>query len=182
MKRRIFLAIGVPDEIKKKAEVWQKRHSSLPIRWIKPSNLHITLVPPWYADEVGLYETAKEAAQAVKKTKSFSVSFSKVLLGPPGQPPRLIWTEGTTPPGFIIIKEALEDALLSNSRTGFLKKEMRPPRLHLTLARFRRGSLKKMSPQDGDIDWRFEVNSINLMESKLHREGAEYVKLKTVAF
>lgn len=180
MKRRVFVAIPIPEKIKKEVGQWQRAHGALPVRWLKPENLHITIVPPWYVDEDQLY-TVTKTWQTVKDLAPFPIKFTQVLFGPPGQPPRLVWAEGETPKEFVKLKERLEEALLENEKTGFFKKEKRPAKLHLTLARFRPGSIKKLPHLGGAVDWRFDVDSVNLMESILKRTGAEYTTLQHVS-
>lgn len=160
---------------------WQKAHSNLQVRWIKPENLHITVVPPWYVAEDGLYEVIKVFEQTLKDFKTFPVLFEKILFGPPGQPPRLIWTEGETPEEFKSLKSLIEDALMADPKTGFWKKEKRPGKLHLTIARFRPGSIK-IKPLNETINWRFETNRIDIMASELKRTGAEYTTLQIFNF
>ncbi|QQG45267.1 MAG: hypothetical protein HYW89_04710 [Candidatus Sungiibacteriota bacterium] len=218
MKRRVFIAIPVPENMKKKAGEWQKKHADLKVRWIKPENLHITVIPPWYVDENQLYEVARLLPFTLKGLESFPILFSKVLLGPPGQQSRLLWAEGITPKkfipppsqntpqlaagmngrrrnpsrgvqypagkvgGFIELKEGFEEALLANPKTGFYKKESRPAKLHLTIARFRPGSIKKLPQPTGVVNWNFKVGEVNLMESRLQKGGAEYAVLESVKF
>lgn len=176
-KRRVFIAIPVPGDIKKEIAVWQKRHSHIPIRWIKEDNLHITVVPPWYVTDDEIRSVVIALKGAVLGLVSFSAIFEKILFGPPNQPARLIWAEGETPEEFAELKMRLENTL-----TSFIKKEKRQPKLHLTIARFRSGSIDPLPELNGKIDWKFEVNSIVLMESKLKRTGAEYAALQSFDF
>lgn len=182
MKRRVFVAIPIPDTVSKEIVFWQRRHANLKVRWIKPENLHITVVPPWYVTEEDLYEITKALKEAAQDLPPFEVRFEKVLFGPPGQTARLIWAEGYTPQELGELKERLESMFLQNPKTGFRKKEMRPAKLHLTIARFRPGTIKKLLPLDGGINWEFEVGEVDLMESKLKRTGAEYTSLRIFNF
>lgn len=226
MKRRIFVAIPIPEDVGREINRWQKRHGMWNIRWIQPRNLHITLVPPWYVTDDELAPVVKIIASATTDFAPFAVAFINVLFGPPGQPPRLIWAEGNclpsgetrgafrfseiapsagnsaerprgaskfprgsprgrngnegkTPPEFVMLKAAIEQALLDGrQQTGFLKKEGRQPKLHLTIARFRPGTFRKIPELDEKVSWGFEVNEIHLMESVLKNSGAEYTALQ----
>jgi len=51
-KRRVFVAIGISSQLKEKIAYWQKKWNHLSVRWIKPENMHVTLIPPWYTTEV----------------------------------------------------------------------------------------------------------------------------------
>lgn len=181
MKRRIFAALPIAEDIAKEILTWQKRHANLPVRWIKLENLHITLVPPWYVTEDELYTATKVIDEAIKQAEPFSVQFGRVLYGPPGGRPRLIWAEGPSVREFNELKSSTKDALLENPQTGFPAKENRPAKLHLTIARFRPNELRNLSRLDEKIDWQFEIDSVQLMESKLQRRGAEYFVLQEFA-
>ena len=177
MKKRVFLALLIPKEIKNEISQWQSDHKSLPVRWIRPENLHITLIPPWYAGHEEIEEASSDTMPVIKEAKKFSVNFDKVLFGPPGRMARLIWAEGQNPREFIDLKAALEKALAK-----FSHPENRPPKLHLTIARFQPGSINPLPELDEKIDWSFEANEIAIMESVLKRTGAEYAPLKIFHF
>lgn len=176
-KKRIFVAIHVPDEIKKEIFKWQENHSFLNVRWISPKNLHITIVPPWYADDQGVEETVGILEKKIDNFNSFPVSFNQVNYGPAKNRPRLIWAEGDTPKRFGDLKADVEDSLLLNESTGFRKKEKRLPKLHLTIARF--NFLKNLVPLDSAINWSFNADTVELLESKLKKTGAEYSALRS---
>ncbi|MCH7883536.1 RNA 2',3'-cyclic phosphodiesterase [Patescibacteria group bacterium] len=176
-KRRIFVALPIPGKIKKEIALWQEKHSHILVRWIKSENLHITVVPPWYVTDEEFQSTVQTIKESVGAAESFSVRFDKVLFGPSGQSVRLIWAEGETPKEFIELKGRLEDAL-----SDFVRKEKRPAKLHLTIARFKPGTLEHLPPLNGEIRWEFEIKSIDLMESILKRTGAEYSVLESFIF
>lgn len=178
MKRRIFVAIPIPDDLRRKITDWQKAHAVLPIRWIKPENLHITVAPPWYATDDELYRTAQIIGSACGNIQQFSAHFIRVLFGPTGRTPRLIWAEGRTPQELERLKNAIQNALFDDEKTGFFKKENRPAMLHLTIARFRPHEVKNRPPLDEAADWQFDATELHLMESVLKRTGAEYTVLQ----
>ena len=66
---RVFIGIKVSKQLQKKVREWRKIHADLPVRWIKDRNLHMTLVPPWYEDDV---------AKAVRKLHA--VPFKKHII------------------------------------------------------------------------------------------------------
>lgn len=204
-KRRIFVALPIPDEIKKEIALWQEKHAHIPvrpvrkttndaldtdklkddlkdglsngIRWTKKENLHITVIAPWYVTDEEFQSIVQTIKENARDMQSFSVHFEKVLFGPSGQPARLIWAEGETPKEFVELKGRFEDAF-----SRFVRKEKRHPKLHLTIARFRPGTLEHLSPLNGETRWEFEIKSIDLMESVLKRTGAEYSVLQSFDF
>ena len=65
MKRRVFVAIPVPERVRLKIAAWQRAHADIPVRWTKPENLHITVIPPWYVneDEIAFYPCPLQAGK-----------------------------------------------------------------------------------------------------------------------
>lgn len=174
MKRRIFVAIPIPENIKFQVVRWQKEHSVLNVRWLREENLHITLAPPWYAEEKEVEEASKTIQEVLEGFESFVVRITHIMFGPPGSIPRLIWAEGAASVEFKALQNAIQNKLLENPRTGFKTPERRPTLLHLTLARFRPGTFKFLPKIQGSVNWKFKIESIVIMESVLKRDGAEY--------
>lgn len=146
------------------------------MRWLEGKNLHITLIPPWYADEkeIGQVITAIEAVAA--KNRGFEVEFRKITYGPDPRRPRLIWAEGPTPRQLTALKTGLENALDA-------QKEKRLFTPHLTLARFRPENFSSFPVKklDEKIVWRENVEDVLLMESHLSASGADYEIIAEIA-
>lgn len=177
MKRRIFLAINIPDDIKQKLLEFRKYWQDLPARWTKPENIHITLVFIGYVLEDELENIKKVTSQVCTKHKPFSISLSRVFLGPPGAAPRMVWVEIQRSQELLDLQKGLENALYENSDTGYREKEKRSYNPHITLCRFDpqdflRGGFNKND--SFDIDYSFRASSVEVMESVLKRTGAEY--------
>ena len=51
MKHRIFIAINLPEDIRKKLSEFPAKWPELPVRWTKKENIHITLVFLGYLSE-----------------------------------------------------------------------------------------------------------------------------------
>lgn len=184
MKRRIFLAIDLPPELKQRISEVIKQWHWLPIRWSKPENWHITLIPPMYLDDRGA-ELLTVLVSRSRFGKPFPVRFSRVVLAPPGVQARMIWLEGDTPSELPQLKKKLEKLWVSEPALPPLKPESRPSALHVTLARFEPGELKELESKTrtlGEVDFRFEANEVAVMESRLKPSGAEYERLAVVPF
>ncbi len=165
MKRRIFVAVGISKNLRDDVLSWEKSFSSLPVRWLEGKNLHITLVPPWYEEDI---ESVVRKLDTVKG-EQFDMEFSHVTYAPNEREPRLIWAEGQAPERLIDFNGKLT-ALLSQ------KEETHPFRLHLTLARFRSENFSSFPVKELNekVFWRDKVNSFVLMESLLSPKGADY--------
>lgn len=180
MKRRIFIAINLPEDVKNKLQQLQRKWADLPVRFVKRDSLHLTIVFVGYVSDEEMLKICQAAKAVAKRRGPLTLSFNRICLGPHGKPPRLIWLEGEKSQELIDIKSELENRLLREIRgIGREKIEMLP---HITLARIRqaewRGLLEK--PQiDERVSISAPVNSIEVMESNLQRSGAEYTVLES---
>ncbi len=202
-RRRIFIAINLPEDIKRKLADFRKNWPELPIRWTKPNNLHITLDFLGYLTDEELAEICKITKEAASKNSSFFVNLNKICYGPPpkaGQvsdkkPPRLpkfpetlITKEdknGTKKFGrprmvWAVGEKSEEFASLRDDLNRSLavseKREFSP---HITLGRIKQWEWKRIEPEERpevneDISLSFSVDSIEVMESVLKKTGPEY--------
>lgn len=171
MSRRIFLALPVSETLQAEIIAWEVKYDGLPVRWLAGHNLHVTLLPPWPADDL---EPVLAALRRPLGTGPFEYEFQRVSFGPQANSPRLIWAEGKESGEMEALKEGLEKALGS-------KQARRPFKPHLTLARFRpedfgRFPIKNINDH---VAWREKAESFSLLESHLHPAGAEYEILET---
>ncbi len=167
---RIFIAFPISLELQQKALEFQKKFKNLKVRWIKPENLHITLVPPWY--EKNTFEVIAKLKTLEGNFDSFVVNFDLIEYGPTKFRPRLIWAKGETPQEILKLQEEILKCLNKG-------KEERPFKLHLTLARFDKfnNNLPKL---DIPIFWEEKIKSFVLMRSHLLKTGAEYEILQEI--
>jgi len=183
MKRRLFIAINLPEKIKEKVFSIQKKWPELPCRWTKKENLHITLVFLGYVLDEKLPEIIEIVKKIVLKNKPFLINFIRIIYGPKGKKiPGMIWLEAEKNFQLIKIqkelKEILEEKILN------VEKETRPFSPHLTLARIKQWELKRMEPEEipeinEEISISFEVEKIDLMESHLKPKGSDYYLLES---
>ncbi len=185
MRHRIFIAINLPEDIKKKFLDYQRKWSELPIRWVKKENLHITLIFLGYLTNEELIDVCKITKEKAEKHQSFSLTLNKTCYGPPKKmPPRMVWIEGEKSESLTGLKNDLEKSFFD---FGILRNtEKRAFSPHITLGRIRQWEWQRIEPEERldvseDISLSFEVQSIEVMESQLKRGGAEYVILESVS-
>ena len=160
MKHRVFIAINLPEGVKKKLASHKDKWPELPARWTKEDNLHITLEFLGYVSDEEILEILKTAKEMASKHASFEVKLNKICYGPPGKiPPRMIWAIGDKINEFNTVP-------------------------HITLARIQTWQWKQIEPEERpevneDINLSFEVNSIEVMESALSRGGPKYTMLES---
>lgn len=183
MKHRIFIAINFPENIKKKLADYQGKWPELPIRWTKKDNLHITLIFLGYLSDEEIVEICNITKEVASKNSSFPINLKKILYGPPKKmPPRMVWAEGEKSEKLGKLQKDLENSLLTSSIKE-VETESRPYTSHITLGRIKAWEFRQIEPEERpevneEINLSFEVNSIEVMESQLQREGPRYTILE----
>lgn len=208
MKRqRIFIAINLPEDIRDKLTDYQKKIEGLftpyrsgasgsgPIRWTKLNNIHITLVFLGYVGNEELVEICKIAKEVAARSTPFEVNLNKICYGPTdkkpysetssltgrpavsgNRPPRMVWAVGKRSEEFSALKEDLDKSLASLENREFIP--------HITLGRIRKWEWQRIEPEEmpeveEEINLSFPVDSIEVMESVLKRDGPKYVILES---
>ncbi len=177
MSKRVFVTLYPSDEFREKVVAWEEKYKTLPVRWLQGKNLHITLIPPWYVEDVDAVQLVLDAWAKNKPTEPFTIRFHSVSFGPDPRRPRLIWASGKTPRELLKLKAGIEKTLHYESG-------LRDFKLHLTLARFREEDFPVFSVTtlNETVAWEDTVDSFVLMESHLSRAGADYEILARYAF
>lgn len=186
MNHRVFIAINLPENIKKKLTDYQLKWPELPCRWTKKENLHITLAFLGYLTDEELLEILKITKEVVLRHEPFFINLNKILYGPPKQPPRMIWIEGEGSKELGKLQKNLENAL-SSAQTlakADIEQEARPYTSHITMGRlkqweFRQIEIEERPEVNEDVSFNFEVKSIEIMESRLKRGGPDYSILES---
>ena len=184
MNHRVFIAINLPENTKEKLLNEQEKWSELPARWARKDNVHVTLVFLGYVSDQDLIEICKTTEEVAVKHQPFSVNLTNICYAPPKKiPPSMVWATGEGGELLGGLQKDLENALLNSGGT-FQSQENRPYIPHITLARIRKWEWRRIEPDerievDEDISLNFEVNSIEVMESKLKKGGPEYIVLES---
>jgi RNA 2',3'-cyclic 3'-phosphodiesterase len=166
--RRVFIGIPAGEELMAEVTEFRKRHAGLRVRWIKPENLHLTVVPPWESENpvgfCGILEDVASGFQAADAT------FTLVRPGPVPSRPRLVWATGKASSFF----PALRDEL--STRLSPVSVEHRPFLLHLTIARVRHEDERALARMELEepVSWSATFRRLCLYESILKPSGAEY--------
>jgi RNA 2',3'-cyclic 3'-phosphodiesterase len=186
-KHRIFVAINLPKNIKKKLSDFQDDFRAMPIKWTNVNNLHITLAFLGYLEDKDLLEISKIVKQVVANQTLFHITLNKTCYGPlKTMPPKMVWAQFENSENFNSLRINLSN-LFSNSeiiRFSLDRKKFSP---HITLGRVKKMEWRQIEPEDRpeigqDLNLKFAVDSIEIMESKLKRSGPEYFILESVKF
>lgn len=184
MKHRVFIAINLPDDIKKALGNYQSKWPELPIRWTKKENLHITLAFLGYLTEEEISEVLKITSKVAKDREPFLINLHRICYGPNKMPPRMIWVEGEKSIELGKLQKGLESVLFNSGAELSLEAENRPYTPHITLGRIKQWEFRAIEPEerpiiDEEISLNFSVNSVEVMESQLKRGGPEYTILES---
>jgi len=149
---RVFIAIEMSKEAKKKILEIEKNFSSFPLAFVKKENLHLTLA---FLGEVSL-ENINSIIQIMenlaKKTPCFNLKFSKLGAFPNFKLPKVIWIglENNLETLFNLEKN-LKTELLKNG--FFIKEKKFVP--HITFGRIKSFANKKIRRHLGEQVQRF---------------------------
>ena len=151
----------------------------VPVKWVEPENLHITLL---FLGEVDARETpavCKAVEQAARRIKPFPMTLAGVGAFPTPRRPRTLIvhvTEGG--PELIALHDAIEVPLLE---LGCYRREERPFKPHLTLGRVKgevgeplAAALRQFEGWQGGQS---HVDEVRVMSSELRPHGPEYAVL-----
>lgn len=178
MRHRVFIAINLPEDIKKKLADYESNWPELPARWTKKDNLHLTLAFLGYLTDEELLAAIEGVKKAASKHDPFFINLRSIIYGPKGKPPHMVWAEGEKSEELDNLQKSLENSL------GLPPRKDRSYAPHITLARLKQWEFQKIEPAERPeisekIDLNFEASSIEVMESELKKGGPEYIILES---
>ncbi|MBC7110187.1 MAG: RNA 2',3'-cyclic phosphodiesterase [Archaeoglobi archaeon] len=175
---RCFVAVNLNDEIKKELEKLQKRFEDLPLKFVKPESMHITLKFLGEVEESRVRRLMEKMEEI--RARSFTLRVEGLGVFPNERVPRVLWAGVSGD-----FREVYHEVERITSELGF-PKEKRAFHPHVTIARIKYlspserdemiGRIKGISFEGGEM----RVESIELMKSTLLRTGAVYEPLKSV--
>ena len=176
-RHRVFVAINLPEEIKREIFAYSEKWPELPAKWTAKDNLHITLEFLGPITDIEIGEVCLAVKAVAERHNSFPLNMNQVLYGPPKKmPPKMVWAEGEKSKDLAELREDLENALTERVRFVPEKRSFVP---HITLARISSFAFKQMEPEEVPevneaVDLPFDVNSIEVMESVMRKDGPVY--------
>jgi RNA 2',3'-cyclic 3'-phosphodiesterase len=178
---RLFVAINFTSKDRQRMarSARKMREAELPVRWIEPDQIHMTLkflgeVRP---ERVAAVEAA--VARVASKTRPFNMRMGGAGAFPTTRRPKVIWLGADASPELRCLKHDIEWEL---APLGF-EREVRAFHPHVTLGRSRvdarAGDFRGFEDLVAAMEFRADitVRSIDLMKSTLSTKGARYEKL-----
>lgn len=183
---RLFIAVTLSEEVRR--GIWtateRLRGTGLPVRWVEPAGLHLTLKFLGEVDDDRRDEIAQGVETATRGARPFQLPVSGFGAFPSVERPRVIWVGCEGVPALELLQHHVEREM---ERLGFAV-EGRPFRPHVTLGRAKQdGSPARFrglpSIMDGlAYEGDTPVRSLELMESRLGPDGAAYRPVRSVDF
>jgi 2'-5' RNA ligase len=171
MRRKIFVGISVPEDIKKRLFKKMEKWKELPVKWAKEDSFHVTLSFLGYVEDEALVEICAAVKEASKNFESFDIDFEKIELGPDKKNPNLIWATGETDEDLKKIQEEIEKAL------DIFVAEKKAFRPHIMLGRIRKlkwETLPEVPKVEENYKFTIPVESVEVFESKAEKGGTAY--------
>lgn len=183
MKRRLFISINLPENVKDTIEKELEKIKydfTDDVRFVDRENWHVTVTFLGDQEDEAVLPILESMKAAAAEFNSPEITLESLSYGPPGKAPRMIWLNGGPESSAAVgkIKDFLEAALADN-RVIF-KSEYKKFSLHITLARI--FSARELPKIDKKLKISFVARSLDLMESNLSSSGAKYENLQQVNF
>ena len=182
---RLFIAVEVHDDWRDAARaaraVIDGAQPALPLRWVDPALMHLTLRFLGEVDEHTLEPLQRELAAGVPTVDVQLALGPAGTFGAPGRTAVAWLAVGGDGEGLRALAERVEAAVVAAG----LPPEDRPLRPHVTLARVRRGAstqqrravAEAIAALDPPPPAAFRARSVALVRSHLSREGPRYETL-----
>jgi RNA 2',3'-cyclic 3'-phosphodiesterase len=184
---RAFLAIDPPQEIFNEIiKIQERLRKTLQgdIRWVKPEGIHLTLKFFGYIYDSDVANISDVVKNSVANMKALLLNVRSIGAFPSVNRPRVLWLGIDGDTDALINLQVKIDAGLESY--GF-KKEDRPFRPHLTLARIKEpkglvGLAETVKKNEDYIAGSFTAGGLTLFKSDLKPTGAIYTKLDYFPF
>jgi len=138
-------------------------------KWVKPENLHITLLFVGEVKDENLLDIIERTKKAAEDISPFQLNLGEVCYDNK-KAPRLVWLK------------LAKNEQLSQIAENLGNFDFSP---HITLARIRTWQWKYINPEEQpeiniNIEEEILVSSLDIMESVLKRSGPEYIALQKI--
>jgi 2'-5' RNA ligase len=178
MKRRVFVSINPPQEIKEKVSSFVKKLSLKykEISWVDPNDFHITLFFLGSADENKIAKVTAISKLLLKNHKIFSARFNSPEIFPTFNLAKLIWLRSSG--SFDLVN--LQQRIVSQLKLNGIIFEEQPFIPHATLGRVKK-NIKNPEQLVKDLSVinldGFLISHIDVMESTPNKKGSSYKTL-----
>ena len=181
---RLFVALNLPkkERIRIHRAARPLRETSMPVHWIDPEHYHVTLKFLGEVRKDQLPRIEEAVRRAAESSRSFTTALSGFGAFPTLRRPRIVWLGVGANPELRCLKQDIEWSL---GDEGF-PPETRAFHPHVTVGRAdERGGAGAFRGLDElvaglDFSGELKVHSVDVMSSRLSREGADYRVVSSV--
>jgi 2'-5' RNA ligase len=176
---RLFVAVNFPPILRQ--EVWEAlqplREANYPVRWVDVDQIHVTVKFLGNVDDERVDAIGQAVRDAAAGTRRFALPLGGAGAFPNAKRPRVVWIGCEAVPALELLQHTMERRM---ERFGF-PLEGRPFRPHVTLGRVKRDApprdFRSLEADLAAIDFATvsDVSSVDLMESRLGKDGARHV-------
>ena len=172
MSERLFIAIQIPDAVRKVLAEYQLNCPAWDdVRWVRPENLHITLFFLGDLEERHIPGLIDQLHMIFYTTEAFTLAWHAITYFPPEKYPHMIWATFMGNVSFSQLIERINVATAPfRQERGEKKKEDIP---HITLARFSKRRARLQELEQVPLA-NVHVASCDLIASELTQEGPIY--------
>ena len=181
-RHRIFIAVNLPEDIKRYLSGFEKKLAGLPANWIKKDNIHITLLFLGSLTDIEIGEVCLALKDISKNYQSFDLNINKVCYGPENKlPPKMVWSNIEKSKELSILKKEIQKLLSEKITFPADNKSFSP---HITLAKVRTFEWRSINSEElpeveENVELSFPVDSIEVMESSPSKGGPYYTVVES---
>jgi RNA 2',3'-cyclic 3'-phosphodiesterase len=173
--KRFFLAIPVPEAIRKSLSLYSSVFTSDALRLVKPENYHITVSFFGEQEEKNFPIIRDVITAKTRETQPFPLHYHAITLAPPKKTPSMIWAQYHSSDAFTEMVSTIE-AGIRLSLPYSDRREGSTPIPHITLARFRGNAVPELPMIELDP---VHVTSLSLFVSERLENNPVYHELET---
>jgi 2'-5' RNA ligase len=174
MKKRLFIAIPLPESQKEILSSCREKNSLADARWTTDEKLHITAYFCGDIEESKIPEMNTSLKDAAANMKPFKLDWKGLVFAPPKRPPRMVWAEYEGNKEFTNMVHAIYNSIKDFLDPSNAEKPHPRPIPHVTMARFRNPGTAKEIELDKPQMEPLNVKSFELMASELTPDGSIY--------
>lgn len=177
MKKRLFLAIPLPENQKMTLNSVKEQNPGADARWTIIENLHITAYFCGDIDESRIPGINDKLQNMAAHQISFKLEWQGLCFAPPKRPPRMVWAEYKSSKEFTDFVHAIYHSIKDYLDPREAERPHSRPIPHITLARFKNPDVAG-EIQLAKLDLSpLQVDKFQLIASELTPDGSIYTIL-----
>lgn len=178
MRRRIFIAINLPEDLKEEIIAVQRKLKKFdwPVRWIVTDNIHLTLRFLGSITNQEIEQVKSIVQQATNKARPFSLQINNFIAFPNLKMPRVICLNVEENKVLFNLQADIASPI---EEQGIGESERHPFSGHITIGRVGMVSANFRALTKIEFKSSFEMKSVEITESILKPEGPQYIIRKS---